>query len=85
VIRIWNNDITENLDGVLQRLLCELEKRPLTPALSPQAGREGDDWCRYSCSPWGHRILSMAAANSWFAPSDGFGFMPCRSATSVVN
>jgi very-short-patch-repair endonuclease len=39
VIRIWNNDVIENLDGVLQRLLSELEQSPLTPALSPQAGR----------------------------------------------
>ena len=39
VIRIWNNDVIENLDGVLQRLMSELEKSPLTPALSPQAGR----------------------------------------------
>jgi len=39
VIRIWNNDVIENLDGVLQRLLSELGESPLTPALSPQAGR----------------------------------------------
>jgi very-short-patch-repair endonuclease len=39
VIRIWNNDVIENLEGVLQRLLSELEKSPLTPPLSPQAGR----------------------------------------------
>jgi very-short-patch-repair endonuclease len=39
VIRIWNNDVIDNLDGVLQMLLSELEKWPLTPALSPQAGR----------------------------------------------
>jgi very-short-patch-repair endonuclease len=39
VIRIWNNDVIENLDGVLQMLLSELEKQPLTPTLSPQAGR----------------------------------------------
>jgi very-short-patch-repair endonuclease len=39
VVRIWNNDVLENLDGVLQTLMSELEKRPLTPALSPQAGR----------------------------------------------
>jgi very-short-patch-repair endonuclease len=39
VIRIWNNDVIENLDGVLQRLLSELEKSPLTPTLSPQTGR----------------------------------------------
>ena len=39
VIRLWNNDVRENLDGVLQTLLSELEKQPLTPPLSPQAGR----------------------------------------------
>jgi very-short-patch-repair endonuclease len=39
VIRVWNNDIIDNLDGVLRRLLSELEKSPLTPTLSPQAGR----------------------------------------------
>jgi len=39
VIRFWNNDVIENLDGVLETLLSELEKPPLTPALSPQAGR----------------------------------------------
>ncbi len=39
VIRIWNNDVVDNLDGVLQMLLSELEKLPLTPSLSPQAGR----------------------------------------------
>jgi len=26
VVRIWNNDVIENLDGVLQTLLSELEK-----------------------------------------------------------
>ncbi len=39
VIRIWNNDVVENLDGVLETLLSELEQWPLTPPLSPQAGR----------------------------------------------
>jgi very-short-patch-repair endonuclease len=39
VIRIWNNDVIENSDGVLQMPPCELEKQPLTPTLSPQAGR----------------------------------------------
>jgi very-short-patch-repair endonuclease len=39
VIRVWNNDVIENLDGVLQTLLSELEKEPLTPSLSPRAGR----------------------------------------------
>jgi very-short-patch-repair endonuclease len=35
VIRVWNNDVIENLDGVLQMLPSELERWPL----SPQAGR----------------------------------------------
>jgi very-short-patch-repair endonuclease len=39
VIHIWNNDVIDNLEGVLQTLLSELEKQPLTPSLSPQAGR----------------------------------------------
>jgi very-short-patch-repair endonuclease len=39
VIRVWNNHVMENLDGVLQMLLGELEKPPLTPTLSPLAGR----------------------------------------------
>jgi hypothetical protein len=41
VIRIWNNDVTENLDGVLRALLSELEKWPLTPPLSPRAAASG--------------------------------------------
>ena len=39
MIRIWNNDVLDNLDEVLPMLLSELEKWPLTPSLSPQAGR----------------------------------------------
>jgi very-short-patch-repair endonuclease len=39
VIRIWNNNVIDNLDGVLQMLLSEFEESPLTPALSPQARR----------------------------------------------
>ena len=42
MIRIWNNDVTENLDGVLRALLSELEKWPLTPPLSPRA-RQRDE------------------------------------------
>jgi very-short-patch-repair endonuclease len=41
VIRLWNNDVIENLDGVLRTLFSELEKQPLTPTLSPRAGRGG--------------------------------------------
>ena len=39
VIHIWNNDVIENLDGALQAVLSEPEKQPLTPTLSPPAGR----------------------------------------------
>ena len=39
VIRIWNNDVIQNLEGVLEMVLSELGEWPLTPALSPQAGR----------------------------------------------
>jgi very-short-patch-repair endonuclease len=39
VIRIWNNDVIDNLEGVLQTLLAELERLLLTPALSPRAGQ----------------------------------------------
>jgi very-short-patch-repair endonuclease len=42
VIRIWNNDVIENLEGVLQRLLSELEKSPLTLP-SPRQRGEGVD------------------------------------------
>jgi very-short-patch-repair endonuclease len=39
VIRFWNNDALHNARGVLRRPLSELEVAPLTPVLSPQAGR----------------------------------------------
>ncbi len=39
VIRIWTTMSLRMVGGVLQTLLSELEKPPLTPALSPQAGR----------------------------------------------
>jgi very-short-patch-repair endonuclease len=39
VVRIWNNDVIDNLVGVLASLLSELDKSPRTPSLSPQAGR----------------------------------------------
>jgi hypothetical protein len=41
VIRIWNNDVIENLDGVLQTLLSELEIAPTRP--SPSKRGEGDE------------------------------------------
>jgi hypothetical protein len=50
VIRIRNNEVIENLEGVLQRLLSELEKSPLTPALSPPAG-EGVDRAKREIGP----------------------------------
>ncbi len=40
VIRIWNNDVIDNLDGVLQMLQSELEKYP-SPRPSPRKRGEG--------------------------------------------
>jgi hypothetical protein len=47
MIRIWNNDVIDNPDDVLQVLLLELEKSPVTlPSPSPSPGQarggEGD-------------------------------------------
>jgi very-short-patch-repair endonuclease len=45
VVRVWNNEVLGNIDGVLQMLLTELLRRPphpptlrAGPSLSPQAG-----------------------------------------------
>jgi very-short-patch-repair endonuclease len=40
VIRIWNNEVLENLDGVLQELFSELENSP-SPQPSPRKRGEG--------------------------------------------
>ncbi|HEX5326877.1 MAG TPA: DUF559 domain-containing protein [Acetobacteraceae bacterium] len=41
MIRFWNSEVAENLDGVLQRVCQELACPHLTPALSaPKAGAE---------------------------------------------
>ena len=41
VLRLWNNDVMENLEGVVQRIELELNNRP-----SPNASRtrEGGLW-----------------------------------------
>jgi very-short-patch-repair endonuclease len=44
VIRIWNNDVIENLDEVLQRLRSE-QNRP-SPQPSPRQRGEGVDRAR---------------------------------------
>src|SRR5271166_6466101 len=45
VIRVWNNDVIENLEGVLQMLLSALEKCP-SPQPSPRKRGEGDNVVR---------------------------------------
>jgi len=40
VIRFWNDDIIDNLDGVLETLQSELEKWPLTHPLPASGARE---------------------------------------------
>jgi very-short-patch-repair endonuclease len=37
-LRVWNNDVLANIEGVLQMLRAELECAP-HPSLFPQAGR----------------------------------------------
>ena len=39
VLRFWNREIRENLDGVMMVIREEVGKLPLTPTLSPQTGR----------------------------------------------
>jgi very-short-patch-repair endonuclease len=41
VIRFWNNDVVDNLDGALQTLLSELERYP-SPLPSPRKRGEGE-------------------------------------------
>ena len=40
VIRFWNNDVTENLTGVLETIAAEIEKAPTSPQPSPPPGAE---------------------------------------------
>ena len=42
VIRIWNNDVMDNLAGVLEIILSELESSP-SPRPSPRMRGEGDN------------------------------------------
>ena len=41
VIRFWNNDVTENLSGVLQTIAAEIEKTPTSPHPSPPLAPKG--------------------------------------------
>ena len=41
VIRFWNNDVSENLDGVLQRIRAALESPPPHPDPLRPRGRRG--------------------------------------------
>ena len=43
VIRFWNNDVTDNLSGVLETIAAEIERSPTSPRPSPPRwGGEGD-------------------------------------------
>jgi very-short-patch-repair endonuclease len=42
VIRFWNNEMLENLDGVLVTIRHALETPHLTPPSPPHGGREGE-------------------------------------------
>jgi very-short-patch-repair endonuclease len=42
VLRFWNNEVMENLDGVLEVILAEVQRSPTSPQPSPpQRGGEG--------------------------------------------
>jgi very-short-patch-repair endonuclease len=41
VIRFWNNDVVENLDGVMETIKRALEAPPPHPTLSAPEGGEG--------------------------------------------
>ena len=41
VIRFWNNEILENLDGVLAMVSQALQAAPISPSLSAPQGRRG--------------------------------------------
>jgi very-short-patch-repair endonuclease len=41
VIRVWNNDIMENLEGVIERIVQTLANRP---SPDPSRKREGGSW-----------------------------------------
>jgi very-short-patch-repair endonuclease len=44
VIRFWNDEVPGNLDGVLQRIVAELETPPPHPdPLRPLRGRRGNE------------------------------------------
>lgn len=45
VIRFWNNDLTENIEGVLETILAAALEggRAPTPQLPPANGREGEE------------------------------------------
>ncbi len=41
VLRFWNNEVTENLEGVMQSILDHLNSRTLSPGPSPVKGEGG--------------------------------------------
>ena len=42
VIRFWNNDVSDNLSGVLETIAAEIERSPTSPRPSPPQGGEGE-------------------------------------------
>ena len=41
VLRFWDNDVFQNLEGVLQRIVEALDPGPPSPQPSPQRGEGG--------------------------------------------
>jgi very-short-patch-repair endonuclease len=51
VIRIWNNDVIENLDGVLSKGSCQNSKNRPSPRPSPRQRSEGVDRAKHGICP----------------------------------
>ncbi len=43
VIRFWNHDVVENIEGVLETIASALGAFPTSPGLSAPMGRRGED------------------------------------------
>ncbi len=57
VLRFWNNDVLQNLEGVLETIARELGNRPPHPALSPRG--EGEEAAALSPSEAEVRASSL--------------------------
>lgn len=64
VVRLWNNDVLGNIDGVLEAICKSFNSsaEPLTPP-SPRRG-EGDDWAQKKGAPLARPWARVAGAGA---------------------